>query len=48
MYQGRGNEKALKKTLKKLKKGLDKPPTLWYNKSVKRVATYRQRKELIL
>jgi hypothetical protein len=37
-----------KKTFEKLKKSLDKPPTLWYNKSTKRVATYRQRKELIL
>ena len=46
MYQGRGNGKALKKTFKKLKKGLDKPPTLWYNKNTKRVATYRQRKEV--
>ena len=41
-------ERLSKKTLKKLKKSLDKPPTLWYNKSTKRVATYRQRKELIL
>ena len=47
MYQGRGNEKTLKKSLKNLKKSLDKLPPLWYNKSTKRVATYRQRKELI-
>ena len=35
-------------SLKKDKKTLDKLTDLWYNKNVKRVATYRKRKELIL
>lgn len=29
--------------MKNLKKGLDKPLDLWYNKSTKRVATYRKK-----
>ena len=45
--RARLNGKSEKDFSKKSKKTLDKPQPLWYNKDTKRVATYRQRKELI-